>query len=94
MDDIYDKLRAVEKSAGELVRLADSIDADIYLEHQRAEIELMQNMLRRWQRWNLRAALLAFGLAECRLPCPQKRMIEEIEKKYLTTKNTKGHEGK
>jgi hypothetical protein len=79
MDDIQQKLRAVEAGAAELIRLADSIDAGVYLTPQKAAIEGMQNMLRRWQRWELRESLIAFGLAECRLPCPQKRINEALE---------------
>jgi len=80
MDDIREKLLAVEARAAELVRLADSIDAGVYLAPQAAAIDGMQNMLRRWQRWELREALIAFDLAKCRLPCPQKRINEALEK--------------
>jgi len=78
--DIHEKLRELEAAAAELVKLADSIDAGIYLAPQAAAIEGMQNMLRRWQRWQLRESLLAFDLAKCRLPCRQKEIIEAIEK--------------
>jgi len=82
--ELIEKLRLIEVEAGDLVRLCDSIDAGVYLEHQRAAIELMQNMLRRWQRWQLREALLAFGLAECDIPCPQRAIIGELEERGLT----------
>jgi len=78
--DIHEKLRAVETMAAELVGLADSIDADIYLEQQRAAVEEMQNMLRRWQRWQLRESLIAFDIAKCRLPRLQKKLNKVIEK--------------
>jgi len=77
---LIEKLRTIEVKAGELVRLCDSIDAGVYLEQQRAAVELMQNMLRRWQRWQLREVLIAFEIAECKLPCRQKRVIEALEK--------------
>jgi len=80
MGDILEKLRAVEAGAAELVRLADSIDAGVYLAPQAAAIEGMQNMLRRWQRWQLREALIAFDLAKCNLPCMQKKINEELER--------------
>jgi len=80
MADIDDKLRAVQGKAAELVRLADSIDAGVYLAPQKAAVEGMQNTLRRWQRWELRETLIAFGLAECNLPCPQKGINESLEK--------------
>jgi len=78
--DIHEKLRAVEAAAAELVKLADSIDAGVYLAPQAAAIEGMQNMLRRWQRWQLRESLLAFDLEKCRLPCRKKELLEAIEK--------------
>jgi hypothetical protein len=81
MSDIHDKLRVVQGKAAELVRLADSIDAGVYLAPQKAAVEGMQNMLRRWQRWELRESLIAFGLAECHLPCPQKGINEVLEEK-------------
>ena len=79
--ELLGKLRQIEVKAAELIKLADSIDAGVYPGQQRAAVELMQNMLRRWRRWQLREALIAFGIAECHLPCPQKGMIEAIEKK-------------
>jgi len=87
MDDIHEKLRLVEVKAAELIKLADSIDAGVYLESQRAAVDGMQNMLRRWQRWQLREALIAFGIAECHLPCPQRGMVESIENIILTAEN-------
>ena len=80
MDDIHEKLRLVEAKAAELIRLADSIDAGVHPAPRAAAVDGMQNMLRRWQRWQLREVLIAFGLARCHMPCPQKGMIEAIEK--------------
>ena len=79
-EEFLKKLRLIEVKAEGLVRLANSIDAGIYLAPQAAAIRGMQNMLRRWQRWELREAMIAFDLAECRLMCPQKKLNEAIEK--------------
>jgi len=79
-EEFLKKLRLIEVKADELVRLANSIDAGIYLTPQAAAIRGMQNMLRRWQRWELRESLIAFDLQKCRLQCPQKKLNEVIEK--------------